>query len=243
MQNPQKYIDKIKKKVARTIVKQNLIQEGDRILVGVSGGKDSMVLLDILAKVQKYSPVKFDIIALHIELHSLYEIDKEYLTVFCANHKVDLKFKTIEIDFSVWNKTPCFVCSSTRRKELFKSVVEYNCNKLALGHHMDDAIETVLMNIVHHGSISSLPFSLSMFDGEIQLIRPMLELNKIYIEEYAQIMDFPTEKKLCEHSSKTTRSEFTQIIEEFEKINKNARKNIFRSTSKLFPEYFPNIIK
>ncbi|HBF87244.1 MAG TPA: tRNA lysidine(34) synthetase TilS [Bacteroidales bacterium] len=243
MQSSQKYIEKIKKKVARTIVKQNLIQENDRILVGVSGGKDSMVLLDILAKIQKYSPVKFEIIPLHIELQGLYEIDKEYLNKFCEQHKIEMVYKTIEIDFPAWNKTPCFVCSSTRRKALFSSVSEHRCNKLALGHHMDDAIETVLMNMVYHGSISSLPFSLSMFAGEMQLIRPLLEMNKAQIEQYAEIMEFPTEKKLCQHSKETSRSEFSQIISEFEKLNKNARKNIFRSTSKLFPEYFPNIIK
>ena len=158
---------------------QNLISEGDHILVGLSGGKDSMILLEALAERLSAVPFDFSITAAHVEAMGIgYEINREKLASFCDRLDIPLHYRSIEPNLEKDpSKTACFICSWHRRKELFKLTKELNCNKLALGHHRNDAIETLLMNMIYHGSISSLPYTLDMFEGRIRLIRPMMDLD------------------------------------------------------------------
>lgn len=239
------YINNVNKSIGRTIYKQQLIDENDRILVGLSGGKDSLVLLETLADRRKYLPFKFEIIAAHINIKNVsYEINNSYLKSLCSNLNIPIHFKTISIDL---NKDPkkstCFICSWQRRKELFLLTKELSCNKLALGHHMDDANQTLLMNMIYHGSISSLPYKLNMFDGRIWLIRPLLDQLEDKMKKYADIREYPKEAKLCPYGDKTKRNELKELLISIRKIHRKAPVNIFRSGSKIYEEYLPEIKK
>ncbi len=241
-ENPNKRkIQKFYSKIAQAIRKYNLIQEGDKIMVGVSGGKDSMSLLDSLVTRRKYRKEKYEIIAVHIDVVNVpYSIDKEYITDYCKQNDIQFIFEQIDVDFKKDpSKSHCFVCSWHRRKRLFELTGEHNCNKLALGHHLDDAIETLLINMCYHGSISSMPASLKMFNGRLELIRPLILLTNNEIRSFANMMGFPSEKEVCPYDDKTKRNQAAEIINEIEKRFKPGRKGLFNSMSKIYTEYLP----
>lgn len=240
--NPNKHkTHKFYSKISQAIKKYDLIHDGDRIMVGVSGGKDSMSLLATLAGRIKYNKEKYEIVAVHIDVENVpYSIDQDYIAKFCEENNIKFIVEQITVDFDKDpSKSHCFVCSWHRRKRLFELTVEHNCNKLALGHHLDDAIETLLINMCYHGSISSMPASLKMFDGRLELIRPLILLTNNEIRSFATMMGFPSEKEVCPYDDKTKRNQAAEIIHEMEKRFKPARKGLFNSMSKIYTEYLP----
>ncbi len=228
-------------KLSKGIRNYNLLEDGDRILVGVSGGKDSMSLLSGLATRLRYRKENYTLVAVHIDVENVpYSIDRDYIQDFCDKHSIEFIIDTITVDFSTdTNKSQCFLCSWNRRKRLFELSEKYNCNKIALGHHLDDAVETLLINMCYHASISSMPASLKMFKGRIELIRPMILLTNKEILDFAKIQGFPTEKETCPWDDKTKRNQAGEIIQEMEKRFKPARKSLFKSMSKIYTEYLP----
>ncbi|HEY4784732.1 MAG TPA: ATP-binding protein [Bacteroidales bacterium] len=236
-----RFFDKLCKKVGYTLKKYALINDGDTIMVGVSGGKDSLFLLESLADRIRHLPFEVSLKACHIHIKEIgYKIDKEYLESLCARLSVPYYFEEISVNLSAdTKKTPCFVCSWHRRKRIFELTKELNCNKLALGHHMDDALETLLMNMIYHGSISSMPASLKMFEGRMSLIRPLIELTNEEMMMVARVRQYPRLKGLCPYGDDTKRSEVRTLINNMSEMNKHTRKNLFRSMDRIFPEYLP----
>lgn len=237
----EKLFKKICRKVGTTMRDHTLIEDGDHILVGLSGGKDSMILLKALAERSRSLPFEFQISAAHIEARGIgYLIDKQKLTGFCRDLKVPFHSRIIEPALEVdRSKTACFICSWNRRKELFSLTKELDCNKLALGHHRKDAVETLLLNMIYHGSISSLPYSLKMFNGRLHLIRPLMDLDERMLEEYAELNDLVRVEKSCPHEETTRRKSIARLINEIEKLHGKGPYNIFKSMDKIFPEYLP----
>lgn len=235
-----KYVNNIRKRIGKTIYKQGLINKGDKILVALSGGKDSLILLESLVDRKKYMPFSFELSAIHINIKNIdYQTDIKYLSNFCQELKVPFILKEFEVDLSKDNKKGmCFICSWNRRKSIFEATKELAFTKLAFGHHMDDALETLFMNMIYHGSISSLPFKFSMFNNRIEVIRPLLELNNEELNEYARIRDFKGELKRCAYEN-TSRQKMKILISRMAELNPVARKNIFRSMSNTFDEYLP----
>jgi tRNA(Ile)-lysidine synthetase-like protein len=236
------YIIKLTKKTGYTCHKFDLIQPNDRILIGVSGGKDSLFLLEALADRVKHLPFRVELIASHIHLKEVgYKNDNKYTLDLCNNLNIKFVYDEISADLTADpKKAPCFVCSWHRRKRLFEIAKEYKCNKLALGHHMDDAIETLLMNMTFHGSISSMPAKLKMFDGRMELIRPLIELTNDELIAASEIRQYPKLKNQCPYGDNTNRTNMREVVNSLATMNKNARKNIFRSTDKIQSEYLPN---
>ena len=218
-----------------------MIQDGDHLLVGLSGGKDSMILLQALVERRSAVPFDFKITAAHVEAQGIgYQIDRVKLESFCEDLQVPLHYRTIEPDLEKEiSKTTCFICSWHRRKELFSLTKELNCNKLALGHHRNDAVETLLLNMIYHGSISSLPYSLEMFSGRLQLIRPLMDLDERMLVEYAELNDLVKVEKSCPHEDTTRRKNITQLIKEIEKLYGKGPYNLFKSMDRIFEDYLP----
>jgi len=237
----EKLFKKICRKMGTTMRDHSLISEGDHLLVGLSGGKDSMILLEALAERLSAVPFNFSISAAHIEATGIgYEINKGKLSSFCDSLDIPLLYRNIEPDLEKNpSKNACFICSWHRRKALFTLTKELNCNKLALGHHRNDAIETLLMNMIYHGSISSLPYSLEMFDGRIQLIRPMMDLDERMLDEYAGLNDLVKVEKSCPHEDSTQRENIAQLLRQVEELHGKGPYNIFKSMDKIFEEYLP----
>ncbi len=237
----EQYFLKIEKSVGRAINVYSLIKEDDRVAVALSGGKDSLVMLETLANRRARLPINYDVLAVHVHIKNIgYETDLNFINSFCEKLGVPLHVIEAEADFEKYKKKSiCFFCSRLRRKELFDFVKKQNCNKIAFGHHRDDAIETLLMNMISNSSISTMPPSLTMFDGEFDLIRPLILLGEDEIREYAEMKNYPTQLKLCPHGDATRRADAKRLLIEMEKIDKNARQNIFSSMSNVQSKYLP----
>lgn len=236
-----KYINNTNKRIARTIRKHDLLTAGDKILIALSGGKDSMILLESLVECKKHLPFNIDLIATHVLIENIgYKTDLYYLEDFCK--RIDVKFilKKFEIDLEKNNKkSTCFICSWNRRKALFNLTEELNCNKLAFGHHMDDALQTLFLNMIYHGSISSLPFKFSMFQGRIEVIRPLLEIAEEELIEYAKIKKYKSEIKQCKYEN-TKRIDMKKLINSINEKHAVGKKNIFRSMDNIYSDYLPH---
>lgn len=235
------FCKKIIKKTGKAINQYNLIKADDSVLVALSGGKDSLTLLETITLRLKHLPIKYDVAAMHITVENIpYEIDNDYMSDFCKSLGVPYYKKSINVDISsIKDGSPCFLCSWYRRKELFKAMKEFKCNKLALGHHLDDAIETLIMNMIFEGSFSTMPPKVSMFDNEFDIIRPLFLIDEKDIDKYASIRGFKRERKTCPYKNKSTRNTIKSIVREFESISINARQNIFSSMSNIKTGYLP----
>jgi tRNA(Ile)-lysidine synthase TilS/MesJ len=169
-----------------------------------------------------------------------YHIHKEKLSQFCEKLAVPLLFRETEPDLDQDSrKSACFICSWNRRKELFNLARELACNKLALGHHRNDAVETLLLNMIYHGSISSLPYSVQMFDGRMELIRPLLDLDDRMLKDYADLNNLVQIEKSCPHEDTTRRENIRELLDRIEQLHGNGPINMFRSMDKIFEEYLP----
>ncbi|KPL12522.1 MAG: hypothetical protein AMS26_17355 [Bacteroides sp. SM23_62] len=240
-----KQFEKISRKVGKMLNEHQLVEAGDKVLVGLSGGKDSMILLEALADRRRHLPFDFQLFAVHVSASNIgYEMDTGYLVEFCAELNIPLYLEEIEVDLTVDpKKAPCFICSWNRRKRIFELSKELDCNKVALGHHKDDAIQTVLMNMIFHGSISSLPQKLSMFEGRINLIRPLLFIPEKELTYYATLRSFKKQEKSCPYDDTTKRESIKEVIRQMDRLNRNARRNIFQAMDNIYEEYLPELKK
>lgn len=241
----EQYFLQIEKSVGRAINSYSLIKENDRVAVALSGGKDSLVMLETVANRRRRLPITYDVTAVHVHVKNIgYETDLNFLNRFCDELSVPLHIIETEADLERdKEKSICFICSWLRRKVLFDFVKKEKCSKLAFGHHRDDAIETLLMNMISSSSISSMPPSLSMFGGEFDLIRPLILLGEDEIREYAKLRDYPQQVKICPHGDDTRRADAKRLLAEMEKIDKNARQNVYSAMSNIHSEYLPRAKK
>jgi tRNA(Ile)-lysidine synthetase-like protein len=246
MQNPKQDIllkRKIRSKTGKAIAEFNLIEDGDRVLLGVSGGKDSMSLLHILANLSKYGRTKFQIEAVLIQIKNLpFQINIQYLEDTCKTLDVPFRIHTISIpNNDERGKNICFLCSQHRRKALFEMTEVLQCNKLALGHNMDDAIETLIMNMAFQGAICSTPAKLELFNGKITIIRPLINLTNQELIDYAKLLSIPDEIKNCPHERESSRALAAHLIEQLEEKNVAVRQNLFNSMANIQDGYLPKI--
>ncbi len=229
----------VRKSAGRAINRYGLLGAGERVLLAMSGGKDSLVLADTLSARLRYIPIRYELIAahVHIEGHPC-RPDLEYLASFCGERDIPFHVRRISpsIDFSD-PKSICFYCSWHRRKALFTMVKEFGCSRLALGHHMDDIVETLLMNMAIHGSFSTMPIRLSMFGGEFDIIRPLGLVTERDLDRYVRLNRFRVDGSRCPFGDHTRRAEVKRLIREMEKVSKKAKKNIFASMSNIHADY------
>ncbi len=237
----EKLFKKLFQKTGQTIYNHHLINAEDKILIGVSGGKDSLLLLELLGKRKQHLPFKIELSAAHIIIKQIeFGVSIDFIQSICKEYDINFYIEEREINSEkMEKKSPCFACSWERRKSLFQMAEKLGYNKVALGHHKDDAIHTLFLNMIYHGSISSLPYILKMFDGKIFLIRPLLDLEEKIIEKYALLANYPKEIKKCPYDNLTKREKMRELVIQMEKIHPLARKNIFNSMSKIYNEYLP----
>lgn len=221
-----------------TVDEYGLIAEGDRIAVGLSGGKDSLTLLHLLAFRKQVLKTPFDFHAVYVNVQNAnYSIDLDNVQKFCDNLGVLLIIKNLILNDERDGENRCYVCSRTRRKVLFDFTNECGYNKLALGHNMDDAVETLMMNMVYHGKFSSLPPKLPMFDGRLEIIRPIIKVSKTQTAEYSALYNFPKIKSGCGYENLSQRFKFRQFADNLERMNRGAVKNIFNSMQNINQDY------
>ncbi|MBQ1581123.1 MAG: tRNA 2-thiocytidine biosynthesis protein TtcA [Prevotella sp.] len=209
----------------------HLIDDGDRILVALSGGKDSLCLLDLLAQRQRIFMPRFSIEAIHIRMENIdYETDTHYLEEFCRQRNVNLHVVNTSFDASTdKRKSPCFLCSWNRRKQMFNLAQEIGCNKIALGHHMDDLIHTALMNECFQGRFDTMPVFLQMKKMPLAIIRPLCLCHESDIKAYAEEQGYQKQRKLCPYEKDSYRTDIQQIFQQMESLNPEARYSIWNA--------------
>ncbi|MBN1499720.1 MAG: tRNA 2-thiocytidine(32) synthetase TtcA [Spirochaetes bacterium] len=234
-----RFFRKINKIIGQTIYDYHLIETGDKILIGLSGGKDSLTLADILAEKRKHLPVKFTLHACYVEMGSLgHKIDSEILKDFCEKRDITFIHKKVSPDFNLEpEKDKCFICSWHRRKTLFNTAREIEAKKLALGHHMDDIIETFLINFSFQGNISTMPVKLSLFDEDLFIIRPLAGVKEESIIKYAELKNMTIQKENCTYGATQSRQSMKPIIEDFIKLNPMFKESVFKALHNIKSDY------
>lgn len=234
----------LKKWLEKAVLDYSMIADGDRLLIGVSGGADSYVLLDLLDSPMIFLP-KFSFIAVNIDMG----FDPDYIAYrelekYFYEHKYPYVMEKTDIglishtDFN--KKNPCFLCSRLRRKRIFEIADEKRCNKIAFAHHRDDIIETLLLNMFYGREISTMMPKQSIFGGKLHIIRPLVYLREELVKKYSYERQFPTVKNKCPSSENSKRSYVKKLLNKLELDNSEIRHNIFKAMNHVKPDYLPS---
>lgn len=202
--------------VRRAIEDYSMIDDGDKIAVALSGGKDSITLLKALKNLQIFYPKKFDLIAISVNPGFDF-FDEEFLHKLCNDIGVKLFIENYDIKTIVFNdrkeKNPCSLCANLRRGILNTTAQREGCNKLALGHNLDDVLETFLMNFFYAGSLNTFSPISYMSRSEITAIRPLIYIPEKDIRKYVKRSDTTVMPKVCPNDGNSTREDMKELIE------------------------------
>lgn len=218
-------------KIRAAIDKYNMIKNGDKIAVGVSGGKDSLVLLCALNELRNYYPNKFDIIAITIDPY-FNGLPTNYSKISYICSKLDIKHiihksSLWEIVFKIRNeKNPCSLCSKLRRGMLHNIAVENKCNVVALGHHLDDCVETFFMNLFHGAKIGCFSPVSYLSIKKLNLIRPLIFCSENEVSNFADRFNLPICKSTCPVDGNTERQKIHDMILSLETTYPKLRRKI-----------------
>ena len=231
----------MKKWLEKAVMDYGMVNEGDRVLVGVSGGADSLALLDLLASPMIFVP-PFELVAVHIDpgfggAEQEYGVFERYM----ENKGIPFVIERTNygpLSHSDFNKkNPCFLCSRLRRKRIFEIAAERGCNKIAFAHHRDDIIETLLINLFYGREISTMMPNQSIFGGKLHIIRPLAYLPEEPVKKYAGECRFPVVENRCPSSKTSRRHYIKNLIKTLERDNRDIRHNIWTAMSHVKPDY------
>ena len=228
----------ISNRIGKAIQDYELIEDKDRILVAVSGGKDSMTLLKLLNERKKWAPIHYELVAMHVETDygCTRRVPTKPLKTFFEENGVEYRFKKIKI-LDGKDRTSCFWCSWNRRKTLFLAADRLGCNKIALGHHKDDIIETLLLNMFYHGEFAAMNPRQELFGGKVVIIRPLCYVEEEKLRKFAKESKFPSQACRCPNSDISKRRMMKEFIKKVEGTCPYAKTNVFRSISRIKNDY------
>ena len=220
--------------VRKALEEYDMIQEGDRVAVGISGGKDSLVLLGALASVSRYYPKKFSVVGLTLDMG--YDADyskiKEYCNSFGVEHLVKkTNIKEVIFDYRQ-EQNPCSLCAKMRRGALNDFAIEEGCQRVALGHHNDDVLETFMLSLLYEGRINCFSPVTYLDRTNIYQIRPLIYVREADIKAVAKRYDVPVLESSCPANGITKRQEVKDIIASLDKtVNPGMKKRLFTAIS------------
>lgn len=213
------------------LTQYHLLNDGDQILIGLSGGKDSLALLEFMARRAQIHHPHITLTALHVRMTNIaYESDTAYMEDFACSHGVRLIIRETRFDPSTdMRKSPCSLCSWNRRKTMFTVAQELGCNKIALGHHQDDILHTLLLNLAFQGQFSTMPAHLQMRKFPMILIRPLCMVQEKDLIMWAEKQGYRKQKKLCPYETDSHCSDMKKIFEQIEHLSPDARYSMWNA--------------
>ena len=238
--------NKLEKRLARltgqAIADYQRIEHGDRVMVCLSGGKDSYAMLDILMKLRERAPIDFDIVGVNLDQKQPgfpEHILPEYLTRLGVPFHIETQdtYRIVK-ELVPEGKTTCSLCSRLRRGILYRVATELGATKIALGHHRDDILETVLLNIFYGGKLKGMPPKLQSDDGQHIVIRPLAYVKEEDLVRYAQLKAFPIIPcNLCGSQPNLKRAEMKALLRTWEKLNPGRVESLFSALSNIAPSH------
>lgn len=246
-QSKQKYnFNKLQKRLRRNVGKAiddfGMIEHGDKVMVCLSGGKDSYTLLDILMYLQRIAPITFDIVAVNLDQKQPgfpEHVLPGYLKALGVDYRiVEEDTYSIVKDKIPEGKTTCSLCSRLRRGILYRTATELGATKIALGHHRDDMLETLFLNMFHGGKLKSMPPKLVSDDGKHVVIRPLAYCNEKDIEKYAQAVEFPIIPcNLCGSQENLQRQNIKMMLQDWHRRYPGRIESMFRAMQNVTPSH------
>ena len=240
---------KLTKKFHKACAEYGLIEDGDHILISLSGGKDSLLLAELLGRRARIHVPSFRVTALHVRVKERdYQTDLSYLESFCQEAGIPLVVRDTEIGeapLSPINNqqstiaNPCFLCSWYRRKTLFNVAQELGCNKIAFGHHRDDVIQTLLMNLIYQGAFATMPPMLQMEKMPLRIIRPLCLIDEADIIAYAKMRNFQKQVHLCPYEHVSSREKVKELVAQIKKLNPEAIDSMYGALTNIKTDYLP----
>ncbi|GAB1360243.1 ATP-binding protein [Porphyromonadaceae bacterium] len=233
---------KLSSKLTKAIFDYSLIEDGDTILIGLSGGKDSLALTELLGKRMRIDKPRFTLKAAHISMTNIpYQPDLKYLESFASEYNIPFIHAETSFDATTdKRKSPCFLCSWNRRKRLFDLAKTHGCNKIALGHHQDDMLRTLLMNLTFQGAFGTMPPKLQMNKFNMTIIRPLSLITETEMEEWKSLKGYSLLKKQCPYECDTYRTQMKEVMGMLEAMNPFVRQSLWNSMTNIQTNYLPN---
>ena len=231
---------RLRGQVGKAIADYQMIEDGDRVMVCLSGGKDSYTMLDLLLSLQRKAPVKFELLAVNLDQKQPgfpERVLPEYLDALNVPYRI-IEQDTYSTVTSIIpeGKTMCGLCSRLRRGVLYRVAVEEGINKIALGHHRDDIVETLFLNMFHGGQLKAMPPKLLSDDGRNIVIRPLAYCSEREIIRYANVRQFPIIPcNLCGSQENLQRVRIKQMLQTWERESPGKVESIFRSIQNVSP--------
>lgn len=221
---------KILGRMRRAITDYSMIQDGDKIAVGLSGGKDSLTLLYALARLKSFLPTKFELMAITLDM-GFEGFDPSPLYKLCSELMIELVVEKTyigKIVFDIRNEShPCSLCANLRRGALNSTAVKYSCNKVALGHHIDDVLETFFMSLMYEGRLNTFSPVTYLDRQNIHVIRPMIYVPEFETKRATKEYKLPIVHNPCPANCHTNRQNMKDLLHDLSLKNPNVKKQIF----------------
>lgn len=219
------------KKVNKAVYEFGMIQDGDRIAVALSGGKDSFSLLRILRYRQRIMPEKVHIAAIHVigDARGADMPEYPHLEDWLKQNKFDYLIRPTYLAHDEKLPMSCQRCTWNRRRTLFEMMSQLGCNKLAFGHHLDDLAQTVLLNLAHNGKLETMLPVRDYFDGAIKIIRPLMYVPETELKRFSAVNDFPPPPPECPRGEHSHRKLMKDLLLQMQKDCRTARVNLVRA--------------
>ena len=237
-----KLTKRIIRQTAQAITDFSMIEEGDKVMVAMSGGKDSYVLLDALRTLQKRAPISFELLAVTVNPH-IPQFPAETLRAYFEAEGVPYHIEDQDIYSIIQKLIPegksvCSLCARLRRGVLYRLAGELGCTKIALGHHMDDIVGTLLLNLFYGGRLKAMPPVLRSDDGKHTVIRPLAYVREYETEKFAKLRGYPLAPKgLCGAGENLKRQEIKELMKSWDREFPGRVYNLFMSLQRVSPSH------